>query len=381
MAYDVFISYRRETGADDARLLQQALKARGYNVFFDYDSLRDGKFDEKIFEAIDEAPVFVLMLTERALDRCVNEDDWVRLEIERALSGNKHIVPVVPSSQHWEFPDCLPESLKGIPFEQISELNKASLFEKSIDQVVEDRFPEVLRKKCRSIETVFTTVASASTLFVGRDTEMARLHEILVAGKFPVVTGPGGTGKSELVRQYVSRYKVEYPGGLFQIDMEKATTWDVALAEKMLMPPSAPGVNVRRHLCLKENGDEEGEISFNKEDVIAALNIRAEREGGILLVLDNVESTRVFLREQILEKLSLCQNVRLLATARVSDVVFRPDDHCVEFPLADLSSEAALDLLLRDHPANSETERAAAANIVECLGRRVLYFACCSSIA
>ena len=37
--YDVFISYHRATGADDARLLQQALKARGYNVFFDYDSL------------------------------------------------------------------------------------------------------------------------------------------------------------------------------------------------------------------------------------------------------------------------------------------------------------------------------------------------------
>ena len=29
--YDVFISYRRETGANDARLLQQALKARGYD--------------------------------------------------------------------------------------------------------------------------------------------------------------------------------------------------------------------------------------------------------------------------------------------------------------------------------------------------------------
>ena len=34
-AFDVFISYRRETGADDARLLQQALRERGYNVFFD----------------------------------------------------------------------------------------------------------------------------------------------------------------------------------------------------------------------------------------------------------------------------------------------------------------------------------------------------------
>ena len=56
MPYDVFISYRRITGANDARLLQQALKARGYEVFFDYDSLRDGQFDKRIFAAIDEAP-------------------------------------------------------------------------------------------------------------------------------------------------------------------------------------------------------------------------------------------------------------------------------------------------------------------------------------
>ena len=64
--YDVFISYRRKTGVDDARLLQQALKARGYEVFFDYDSLRVGKFNEKIFEAVDEAPVFIFMLTEES---------------------------------------------------------------------------------------------------------------------------------------------------------------------------------------------------------------------------------------------------------------------------------------------------------------------------
>lgn len=37
MKYDVFISYRRSTGADDARLLQQALKARGSSAFFNYD--------------------------------------------------------------------------------------------------------------------------------------------------------------------------------------------------------------------------------------------------------------------------------------------------------------------------------------------------------
>ncbi len=140
MAYDVFISYRRETGADDARLLQQALKARGYNVFFDYDSLRDGKFDEKIFEAIDEASVFVLMLTERALDRCVNADDWVRLEIERALSKGKKVVLVAPSNQEWSFPEQLPDSLLAIKEQLIFELNKASLFEESFNRIIENCF-------------------------------------------------------------------------------------------------------------------------------------------------------------------------------------------------------------------------------------------------
>ena len=67
--YDIFISYRRKTGVDDARLLQQSLKARGYNVFFDYDSLRDGKFDERIYAAIEEAPIFILILSEGALDK------------------------------------------------------------------------------------------------------------------------------------------------------------------------------------------------------------------------------------------------------------------------------------------------------------------------
>ena len=98
MAYDVFISYRRQNGADDARLLQQALKARGYNVFFDYDSLRDGQFNETIDAAIDEAPVFILMMTNGALDRCAAPNDWVRHEIERALAKGRIIVPVAPSS-------------------------------------------------------------------------------------------------------------------------------------------------------------------------------------------------------------------------------------------------------------------------------------------
>ncbi|MCR4572988.1 MAG: TIR domain-containing protein [Lentisphaeria bacterium] len=146
MTFDIFLSYRRKTGANDARLLQQALKARGYNVFFDYDSLRDGQFDTKIFEAIDEALIFILMLTEGSLDNCINNDDWVRTEIEYALKQKRKIVPVADAPSLWSFPDNLPETLIPITNEQISELNKTSLFEESVDRIIKDRFPADLQK-------------------------------------------------------------------------------------------------------------------------------------------------------------------------------------------------------------------------------------------
>lgn len=144
--YDVFISYRRKTGVNDARLLQQALRSRGYRVFFDYDSLRDGKFDERILSAIDEASVFVLMLTEGSLDNCANEGDWVRIEVAHALASGKKIVPVLPSDQSFEFPAALPADVSAVKMEQISELNKGALFEESVDKFVQDRFPASLQR-------------------------------------------------------------------------------------------------------------------------------------------------------------------------------------------------------------------------------------------
>ena len=83
---DVFISYRKSTGREYARNIQQALENRGCgNVFFDYESLRDGKFNEKIIDAINESKNFVLVLSKGALDRCVEEGDWVKTEIETAI--------------------------------------------------------------------------------------------------------------------------------------------------------------------------------------------------------------------------------------------------------------------------------------------------------
>ena len=373
MAYDVFISYRRATGVDDARLLQQALKARGYDVFFDYASLRDGKFNEKIFESIDSAPVFILMMTEHSLDKCAAEGDWVRMEIERAIGKGRKIILVAPTSRKWSFPDNLPDSLRNIQDEQVSPMDKASLFEESIDKIINDRFPDELKRKRRSSQNTPCTVTNPSNVFFGRDAELASLHALLAAGKAPVVTGPGGTGKSELAFQYAKRYRADYPGGLFQIDMETVKSWDEAF-QRLL---SSPGANIRSLLDLPRNYDDDGTNARRKEfstaEIARALKRRVGQTGRTLLVLDNVESPKALFAELVLAKLSLLPEVSIVATARTYNANLRSTDSAAEFRLEDLSPDAALAVLLADRPEADADERKAAGRVAELLGYRALY--------
>lgn len=70
MKYQVFVSYRRATGENLAQLLAYRLKEDGYSVFLDVESLRSGKFNTQLFSVIEECQDFLLVLSEKALDRC-----------------------------------------------------------------------------------------------------------------------------------------------------------------------------------------------------------------------------------------------------------------------------------------------------------------------
>ncbi len=64
---------------------------------------------------------------------------------------------------------------------------------------------------------LYSTVSTPTTpVFAGRENELRRLCALLEpvpgkfpAGRLPVITGAGGTGKSELVRQYASQLRVQ----------------------------------------------------------------------------------------------------------------------------------------------------------------------------
>lgn len=112
MKYDVFISYRREGGEYTAKIIHDKLTELGYNVFFDVESLRSGQFNTKLFSVIDECEDFISVLSPNCLDRCTNENDWVRLEVAYALQKGKNVVPIL--LRGFQFPEKLPEDIEQL---------------------------------------------------------------------------------------------------------------------------------------------------------------------------------------------------------------------------------------------------------------------------
>ena len=99
--YDVFISYRRKLGFAVAKMISELLKAKGMSAFVDLDELRNGTFDDKILDAIEATPSFILVLTPGSLDRCGEEGDWLTREINTAIETGRNIIPILCEGFEW----------------------------------------------------------------------------------------------------------------------------------------------------------------------------------------------------------------------------------------------------------------------------------------
>lgn len=130
--YQIFISYRRAGGEYLAGRIADKLRNRGYTVFYDVESMRAGKFNNQIYAAIRSSADVLVILPEHGLDRCFDEGDWVRMEIEYAISLDKNIIPVMVPG--FSFPAILPlkmESLRN--YEGVTAYSE--YFESMIDKI------------------------------------------------------------------------------------------------------------------------------------------------------------------------------------------------------------------------------------------------------
>jgi TIR domain len=86
--------YRR-TNIAWALAIFQNLTQHGYDVFFDYSGIASGDFERVVLENIRARAHFLIVLTPSALERCADPADWVRREIDTALTAKRNIVPLM----------------------------------------------------------------------------------------------------------------------------------------------------------------------------------------------------------------------------------------------------------------------------------------------
>ena len=130
--YDIFISYRR-TAYDTANLIAVKLRHAGYRVFFDVDTLTAGKFNEQLLTVIANCKDFILVLPEKALDRCVDEEDWIRREVTCAIEHNKNIIPVMLDGFEW--PAEMPKGMEELPnYQAVTAVNR-EYFDMAFDRL------------------------------------------------------------------------------------------------------------------------------------------------------------------------------------------------------------------------------------------------------
>ena len=197
--YDIFISYRREGGDKYARTIQQALEKQ-YHVFLDFDELKDGVIDQRIVDAISESPVFLLILSKGALDRCVNENDWVRQEILQAAKSGCHIVPVTIDDTFDGFPASLPEELRRVVGQhQFSELQMKTLFKASMEQLVHDRIAPYIHREA---------AATGAEIHIETDTDCDMF-------RFKTFIRHLKAGEDNVVRLNPGNYKFEFVSTLY----------------------------------------------------------------------------------------------------------------------------------------------------------------------
>lgn len=227
--YDIFISYRRDGGAQYARTLQLMLEKKGYKVFLDYDELTDGEFSPKIIEAIKEAPIYMIILSKGSMLRCVNEGDWVRKELEYAISLRKRIIPINPDNTFDGVPKDVPESVKHtIECIQHSEIGFGQSLHPLVNQLIKNRIQPYIKRRTSlwliivSILFLIISVVFGFILWFNHKKELANLEikllkESVVFQNVPLSWAPDITKEQILtVKEILDSMSLINRGEFFQ---------------------------------------------------------------------------------------------------------------------------------------------------------------------
>ena len=201
--FDVFVSYRRSDGKSFARTLNLAFKNEGFRCFLDYDKLEGGDFSKQLQDAVVDAPVFVMVMTPDYFARCVkkvetpdgktvfepDEEDWVRREIELALSNGKIIIPIDVNGMLNGTPDYLDKDFGNrVGCHQFSPVYDNNAFEATFGAMLDKNIWNIFYKFQKPTNKAEITVATDADCKLLKNNKLlatlqAGEHSLVLLGK------------------------------------------------------------------------------------------------------------------------------------------------------------------------------------------------------
>ena len=134
--FDVFISYRHETGFYMAQIVYSRLVSNGYSVFMDK-TMNSGKYEEKIHNAINNCSNFIVILFPDDIEACQSENSWLSKEASLAIEyGVENIVPILCDGFDYpESDELLTKSMKTILKNQGLIIHKDYAIDRDLDNL------------------------------------------------------------------------------------------------------------------------------------------------------------------------------------------------------------------------------------------------------
>lgn len=144
----IFISYRRDDSVDIAgRIYDRLVQAFGKdNIFKDVDSIPFGvNFKKHLADAVQQCAVELVVIGRAWLDiadehgnrRLDDPRDFVRIEIEAALTRDIPVIPLLVGGASMPTEDRLPDSLGDLAYRNAATVGRDPYFHLDMDRVIE----------------------------------------------------------------------------------------------------------------------------------------------------------------------------------------------------------------------------------------------------
>lgn len=371
MEYDIFFSYPHKD-AKEVQNIFQALKAEGLNVWIDNSEIRDFESITKaIVEGLAHAKVLLAYysLSYWRSRACQWELTAGFLAAQREGDARKRILVVNPE-------------------EKAGHIHPVELQDELFQKAPADA--EALRKLVQSVKDHVSGIkntigdihaltqprwygrkGAGSNRFVGRLSDMWRIHSALHALKVPVITGAvasavvqvqgmGGVGKSLLAEEYALRYAAAFSDGVFWLrvpgnDDAKAVMGEEREAERIRQ---ISDFAISLGISVKDRSPEEIEAHLARE--------LEHRGKPYLWIVDDVPSGME--REALQKWQAPHPSGKTLITTRTKEY----NALGTLIPLGVLEPEEAYELLTLRRKPSGNAEEDAARMLTEDLGYHAL---------